>query len=132
MKRMFVFTGFLYLLLVTHPANAGLGFLKIFIPRTHASCTNALPPSHEKFCPTFKTAAQCSCTSSGMPASMCRDMATLYKRMIAVFDEQRKACEFQRDTSMQNCMDSWDCYRLGGKDSNGRLCQSTGAACASS
>ena len=130
MTRMLVFTGILFFILGQVPAQAGLGFLSIFIPKTHPDCTKSLPPAHSNFCPTFKTAATCACASSGVPASFCSDMAKLHKRMLMVFTTQQKACEFQRDTSTQQCLDSWNCYRRGGKDSQGRPCQATGKPCA--
>lgn len=130
MARMLVFTGVLFFALWQVPAEASLGFLTIFIPKTHPSCSKSFPPNHSKFCPTFKSAAACACSTSGMPASLCEDMNTLHKRMLMVFSTQQKACEFQRDTTTQQCLDSWNCYRRGGKDSQGRLCQQTGEACA--
>lgn len=130
MARMLVFTGILFLALWQTPTYASLGFLSVFIPKTHPDCKNALPPSNHQFCPTFKSAATCACTTSGMPTSLCSDMTLLHKRMLMVFASQKKACEFQRDASTQQCMDSWNCYLHGGKDSKGKLCQQTGEACA--
>ena len=129
MIRTFVFTALLLLVITLTPAYASLGFLSVFVPRTHPTCLKAYPPSHTKFCPTFKASAECACTSSGMPSGMCHDMSKLYKRMLMVFSTQKKACEFQRDTSMARCNDSWNCYRNGGKDSAGKACQNTGKAC---
>lgn len=129
MTRTIVFTLVLFLGITLSPAYASLGFLSVFVPRTHPKCMKAVPPSHAKFCPSFKESAECACASSGMPASMCTDMNKLYKRMLMVFSTQQKACEFQKDTSTVRCNDSWNCYRRGGKDSSGAACQSTGKAC---
>jgi hypothetical protein len=129
MKKIMLFTVILQSLWTITPAQASLGFLQVFIPKSHPACAKSLPPGHKKFCPSFAAAAQCACTTSGMPESMCKDMKAIHRRMLAIFSTQRKACEFQRDTPIQICHDSWDCYRLGGKDSTGHLCQSSGLAC---
>jgi hypothetical protein len=110
-------------------ANASFGFLKVFIAHKHENCAKALRSDDGKFCASFKAVAECHCTSSGLPKSMCSDMESLYQRMLVVFETQQNACEYQRDTHTQNCVDSWNCYRVGGKDSRGRLCSSTGKAC---
>ncbi|WP_173236757.1 hypothetical protein [Legionella antarctica] len=93
------------------------------------SCPGALPTDHVNFCASFRTAATCYCTSSGLPAGMCQDMTALYNRLIGVFGSLQKACEYQRYTTTQDCMDNWNCYRLGGIDSHGRLCSSNQLAC---
>lgn len=93
------------------------------------ACTNALPTNDPGFCPSFKVAATCYCTSSGLPAGMCQDMNALYSRMLSVFGSLQKACEYQRYTSTQDCMDNWNCYLFGGIDSRGRLCSSNRQAC---
>lgn len=93
------------------------------------SCSSALPTDHVNFCSSFKTAATCYCTSSGLPAGMCQDMNALYNRLISVFGSLQKACEYQRYTTTQDCMDNWNCYRFGGVDSHGRLCSSNRQAC---
>jgi len=56
-------------------------------------------------------------------------MKVVYDRMINMFGSLKRACEYQRDTSVQNCMDDWNCYRFGGVNSLGGLCSSTGKAC---
>lgn len=94
-----------------------------------AACDQALPTSSPNFCPSFKTVAICHCTSSGLPGFMCQDMNALYSRMISIFGSVQKACEYQKDVPARTCMDDWNCYRNGGKDSLGRLCSSTGRAC---
>ena len=93
------------------------------------ACSNALPTDNPNFCVSFKTAATCYCISSGLPAGMCQDMNALYNRMIGIFGTLQKACEFQKYTSVQDCMDNWNCYRFGGIDSRGRLCSSTKNPC---
>jgi hypothetical protein len=94
-----------------------------------AACTNAVPTDNPAFCASFKTTAICYCTASGLPPMMCQDMNMLYARLVSVFGSLQKACEYQRYTSPQDCMDNWNCYRLGGVDSRGRICSSTRLAC---
>lgn len=94
-----------------------------------SSCPKAMDTNNPGFCASFKTAAICHCTSSGIPAGMCQDMKALYDRMIGLFGSMEKACRYQKDTTPQNCIDSWNCYRKGGKDSQGRACSSTGNPC---
>ena len=95
----------------------------------HSHCPHADPISSPNFCASFKSIAECHCIASGLPAGMCKDMNAIYNRMLSVFGSQQKACDYQKDVSAQECMDDWNCYRLGGKDSHGNLCSSTGKAC---
>lgn len=129
MLRKLVFTGILLFFCSLTSATAGMSFLKLFIPKTHPSCTKAAPPYDKNFCSAFKSTATCACSSSGMPRSQCQDMKKLHERMLMVFDTVQKACEYQHDTSKAECMDGWKCYLSGGKDSQGRLCQASGKAC---
>ncbi|CAM4393251.1 MAG: hypothetical protein LEGION0403_FIIPPAGN_00773 [Legionella sp.] len=103
--------------------------LMCFVSISAFACNNAVPTDNPGFCPSFKTAAICYCQASGLPAGMCQDMRMLYARLISVFGSLQKACEYQKYTSVQDCMDNWNCYRLGGADSRGRICSSTGKAC---
>lgn len=93
------------------------------------ACSGALPTDHAGFCASFKATASCYCTASGMPAGMCQDMNALYRRMTSVFGSLEGACRYQKNTTYQQCMDDWTCYRSGGTDSRGKLCSSTGLAC---
>jgi hypothetical protein len=126
---MLVFIGILIGLSISTPASAGLPFLKLFIPHTHPDCEAGMPTTHANFCPSFKKSASCACTSSGMPKSFCGDMKALHKRMLMVFDTQKNACTYQRDVSVKECMDGWNCYLNGGKNSDGSPCQRTGRRC---
>lgn len=101
----------------------------VFSASCFAICPNALPTNHPGFCPSFKTAAVCYCTSSGLPGGVCQDMNALYNRMIAVFGSLKRACDYQRYTTPQDCVDNWTCYLRGGVDSQGRACSSTKKAC---
>ena len=93
------------------------------------ACIIANPTDDANFCPTFKTAATCYCTASGLPAGMCQNMKNLYSRMMVVFGSLQKACEYQHYTSPQDCVDNWNCYLKGGIDSRGKLCNKTQQAC---
>lgn len=92
-------------------------------------CPQALPTDSPKFCPSFKSVAECHCVSAGLPKMMCQNVESIYTRMISMFGSLQKACEYQKDTTVQTCIDDWNCYRKGGKDSQGRLCSSTGKSC---
>lgn len=91
-------------------------------------CPTALPTTHPGFCPTFVQAASCYCSKS-LPKKMCEDMKLVYQRMIGMFGTIENACQFQRETPAQTCVDDWKCYLKGGKDSHGGLCSNTGKSC---
>ena len=93
------------------------------------SCSIAAPTDSLTFCSTFKVAATCYCTSSGLPSGMCQDMNALYNRMMIVFGSLQKACDYQHYTTPQDCVDNWTCYLRGGIDSRGRLCNGTKQPC---
>lgn len=93
------------------------------------TCPRALPTDDVNFCSSFKTAALCYCTESGLPSGMCQDMNQLYLRLIVVFGTLQKACEFQAHTTPQDCMNDWNCYLHGGIDSTGKSCSSTTKPC---
>lgn len=94
-----------------------------------AACPDALPTNDPGFCASFKSVATCYCTSSGMPNGMCQDTNAVYNRMLSMFGSLQRACEYQKYTSTQNCIDNWTCFLNGGVDSQGRTCSGTGAAC---
>ncbi|MFI4919667.1 MAG: hypothetical protein ACHP65_08945 [Legionellales bacterium] len=96
---------------------------------TSIACSAALPTNDANFCSSFQSVAPCYCTSSGLPTSMCQNMNVLYSRMIGLFGSLQKACEYQRYTSVQDCVDNWNCYRLGGINSHGQNCSATQKAC---
>ncbi|MGC1181792.1 hypothetical protein, partial [Legionella sp.] len=93
------------------------------------TCNNAASTNDPTFCASFKTAATCYCVNSGLPPIMCQDMNMLYARLISVFGSLQNACEYQKYTTTQDCMDNWNCYHSGGIDSRGRVCSSTQQAC---
>ncbi|OGV35608.1 MAG: hypothetical protein A3E88_06585 [Legionellales bacterium RIFCSPHIGHO2_12_FULL_35_11] len=95
-----------------------------------SSCPVASPVVSIDFCKSFKVAAQCHCASSGLPRAMCNNEHLLYKRMIDTFGSLKRACEYQHDTSVQECIDDWECYLSGGLTSKSEACSGTGAACA--
>jgi len=96
---------------------------------TFSNCPHAVPSNHPNFCNSFANVAKCHCTEAGLPGGMCSDVNAIYNRMIAIFGNQRKACQYQKDTSVQECMDDWNCYRLGGKNSLAQLCSNSGRSC---
>lgn len=93
------------------------------------ACPIALPTDNPNFCASFKTAAICYCTASGLPSGMCQNMKLLYARLMLVFGSLQKACEYQHYTTTEDCMNNWNCYLQGGIDSTGKLCSSTQLAC---
>lgn len=111
-----IISGFLYILSASAMANT-------------LACPYAKATDDVNFCPSFRTAAVCHCTSSGLPPTMCQDMNAIYNRMLSVFGSLQRACEYQKATTTQDCIDNWNCYRLGGIDSRGRLCNATEKAC---
>lgn len=100
-----------------------------FFSLSSMACPRALPTDDVNFCASFKAAATCHCVGSGLPAGMCQDMNQLYYRMLSVFGTLQKACEYQTTTSVQDCINNWNCYLRGGVDSTGKLCSSTKQAC---
>jgi hypothetical protein len=94
-----------------------------------SSCPLALPTDNGGFCPSFKAAATCYCTEAGVPKGLCQDMNSIYKRMLAVFGSVKRACEYQKNTDPQTCIDGWGCYMNGGTDSHGKLCSGTASPC---
>ncbi|MBI2785206.1 MAG: hypothetical protein HYX60_02400 [Legionella longbeachae] len=107
-----------------------VGLMSLFSVSSFSfSCPNALPTNSEGFCASFKSVAICYCTSTGLPSGMCQDMKMLYARMISIYGSLSNACNAQKYTTPQDCMDNWNCYRLGGVDSRGRLCSSNKKAC---
>ena len=95
---------------------------------TALACPSALPTDDAAFCSSFTAAAICYCTAA-LPAAMCQDMNVLYQRMLITFGSLERACEYQKYTDKQNCIDNWNCYLHGGIDSKGHLCSGTQAAC---
>ena len=93
------------------------------------NCPQALPATDPNFCSSFKSSAECHCVSHGLPEGICSNMNSLYDMLIIRFGTLNRVCEYQQDTTTQTCMDDWNCYRLGGTDSQGNACSSTGKAC---
>ena len=93
------------------------------------ACPKAQATNDINFCSSFKAAATCYCTSSGLPSGMCQDMNLLYYRMLSVFGTLQKACAYQSYTTVQDCIDNWNCYLRGGIDSTGKSCSATQRAC---
>jgi hypothetical protein len=94
-----------------------------------SSCPPAASTASPGFCTSFAKSAICYCTLTGLPGGMCSNLGILYGRMIGMFGSLANACAHQHDTTQQNCIDSWNCYRYGGTNSQGQLCSSLGKAC---
>ncbi len=94
-----------------------------------ADCPRATATDLPAFCESFKVAAQCHCTSSGLPQVMCNNVRLLYQRLMVTFGSLEKTCAFQRDTTPEDCMDSWKCFLQGGRNAAGKLCNGTGRPC---
>lgn len=93
------------------------------------ACPDALSTDHPEFCPSFKTAATCYCTSSGLPSVFCQNIEFVYQRMIGFFGSLQRACKHQSHTTVQKCVDNWNCYLHGGYDSQGMPCSNTTKPC---
>lgn len=77
------------------------------------------------FCDLFKSAVT-SCSPVKLP------MQGIYRMMIAVYGTLQNACVKQAaryGSDPQTCIDQWNCYWNGGKDSKGGLCSATGNKC---
>jgi hypothetical protein len=113
-------------------AAAISSFSAFAIPAPQAACTSALPTNNSGFCASFRASAQCHCMER-LPSGVCQDVNTIYNRMINMFGNQQAACVYQSKmpggTTPEICNDDWNCFRLGGHDSQGRLCSGSGKAC---
>jgi hypothetical protein len=98
-------------------------------PLAYLNCPQASSTDDPAFCASFKTSAICHCVASGLPSGMCQSIKRIHDLMLARYGSEQRACENQHDTSTQNCLDDWQCYHVGGTDTQGRLCNSTGNAC---
>lgn len=90
----------------------------------------SLPTTDPSFCASFKQAAECNCRNLGLPALFCSDPKRVYKLMVSTYGNLQTACAHQDITSVQECVDDWNCFTKGGRNSAGALCSSTGRACA--
>lgn len=94
-----------------------------------SSCPQAAAVTSAEFCSSFKIAAECHCISSGLPRKMCANYKLLYKRMVDAFGSLQRACDYQHDTTAQECIDDWTCFLSGGLTSNSEPCSGTGESC---
>jgi len=110
--------------------------MSTFAAENTAYCAKCPPTTSKNFCKQFEAIAKCHCMNDlgGLPEPLCRDMNVTYQRMIAAFGSQEAACRWQEKnatperTSYSQCMKDWNCYRLGGSNSEG-LCSGTGKKC---
>ncbi|MDX1900523.1 MAG: hypothetical protein SFW66_00790 [Gammaproteobacteria bacterium] len=96
------------------------------------NCTPAAESNDPGFCPSFKAAVECYCVAKGLPDAMCKNTDLIYEKMVATWGSLETACRMQKDSTQQECMNDWICYRSGGTDTQGRSCSSTGKSCESS
>lgn len=116
---------------------AFFGALISFSTFADSACGYAVSTNDPGFCTSFRTIAECNCRELSPVKKICSgsdSMQKIYDMMLATHSfSVQKACEYAhfRDpkVSVQECMDDWSCYRNGGKDSEGRLCSSTGNSC---
>ncbi|CDZ77170.1 hypothetical protein BN59_01452 [Legionella massiliensis] len=108
-----------------------IAIFSLFISLSFAatSCLKAKPTNDPLFCASFKSVAKCHCVEFGLPSGMCEDMNQLYWRIVAMYGSLEQACKRQHETSAQDCMDNWHCFRDGGMDSQGRICSSNYSSC---
>ena len=82
--------------------------------------------SDSQFCVNFKKAVQGCCPIPGL------SMQKIYNMMIAVYGSLQNACEknaAKYGGTAQTCLDQWNCYWNGGKDSVGNSCDGDGVRC---
>lgn len=94
-----------------------------------ANCPQAVSANDAKFCSSFQKVAQCHCQASGLPAKMCQNVSMVYKRMVNTFGSLERACQYQKDTRYETCIEDWRCYQQGGLTNDGQLCNGSGLAC---
>ncbi len=99
-------------------------------PKTTA-CAMALPIDNPSFCSSFQTSATCNCEEKAPwpPSFYCATMDRIYNAMKLRYGSLENACANQTKTPQQMCIDDWNCYRNGGRDSRGLLCSGSGRAC---
>ena len=103
--------------------------LVLSIPTFASNCPQATSADDINFCDSFQQVAQCHCQASGLPARMCNNVGLVYKRMINTFGSIERACQFQKDTAYDTCLEDWRCYQQGGLTNSGQLCNGTGQPC---
>lgn len=93
------------------------------------SCQQTNAYDSPEFCSLFESIAKCHCQATGLPAKLCSNVPQIYSRMIATFGSIQKACRYQKDTSVQSCLEAWQCYQKGGQLPDGRICNGSGLPC---
>ncbi len=112
-----------------------LACLWSFLPviASAAPCQGAVEASDPGFCSSFVKAAKCYCNDrvgSVVGMTMCKDMDTIYARMMSWYGSVQSACKDQKNTTPEICKDNWNCYLVGGQYSkDNKWCNGTGIAC---
>ncbi len=94
-------------------------------------CPKTKPMDSKKFCSSFEGVVKCVCLANIHSSFMCRSMSVIYMTILAKFGSIEKFCndKHQYRVPPQQCIDEWNCYRNGGKNSQGVLCSGTGNRC---
>ncbi|OGT27091.1 MAG: hypothetical protein A3I77_02595 [Gammaproteobacteria bacterium RIFCSPLOWO2_02_FULL_42_14] len=93
-----------------------------------AQCTPVPSDNVSTFCSDFVTSVQGCCPLGPMP------MKIIYNLMLQTYDTLDAACQAQAvqyHSNPTDCESQWNCYWNGGTDAYGKLCSTTGQACAS-
>ena len=122
--RVFLFSIFFFIAM-----TGSLFSMPVFTKLIPKSCPLAGATDSAAFCDAFRQSAKCHCHAAGMPGIFCANMSFVYNAMIHIYGTLESACAHQHDTPKAICIDDWNCYRLGGKDSVGKLCSGTGRVC---
>ncbi|PJD91519.1 MAG: hypothetical protein CK424_06845 [Legionella sp.] len=106
-----------------------MSFLLSIYSFSYADCPS-VDPASPGFCDAFKASSACYCASyNTLPKGKCANMTLIYKMMVASLGSLQRACDWQRNTTAQECIDDWNCYHYGGMTSTGQLCSGSGHAC---
>lgn len=98
---------------------------------TDDGCPITPAVTSNKFCSGFKKVVTCECDKMA-PFNIhyfCRSMSVIKNNMDRYYGGVAKSCKQQKKAPYQDCMDHWNCYLHGGRDSKGHLCNSSGKSC---
>src|SRR5580693_2747985 len=124
MKQIFVFILAFFTISAFAVTNKVTPVNNVALPE---DCKKADPIDSPTFCTTFEAAAKCYCRNASPIPAACKSASKVYEYMLSVHHGNlEKACKYAADhqpgTTPQECIDDWNCWRSGGRDSNGKLC----------
>lgn len=96
------------------------------------ACDKAVPTTNPNFCSSFTSVAYCHCMQNIHSSIVCSNMTVLYNAMLQEYHSLESACAVaakKHEASQQECIDDWNCYWNGGRDSTGGLCSGNGQRC---